>query len=402
MTLWWPTPWESKRDRLYCTDDSLWHNRYRQWHRRPAQPHPALDAGYGNGFLKGMVLTMQGFFHTIAETLKSGHDAVLCSVLSSSGSTPRGAGAKMAVWEDGNTLGTIGGGPVELTVARQAATIFTGRRSYRKDFCLAPNQVEDLGMICGGSVTVYYQYFDHQAPENIAFLQQVSGLLERDFDAWLITRVEEGSQAIRMGIYDEIQGLRFDDPLTEEELRPHLKRRSVFLEGNPAYYIEPIVQKGRVYIFGGGHVGRALAPVLRDIDFRVTVYDNRPQLAKTGQFSPGINVILGDYREIGAHLTLTERDYVVIMTPGHQADYEVLAQVLRTPATYVGCIGSRHKIAVTRDRLLKAGFTQAALDRIHAPIGLDIGADTPQEIAISVAAELIVHRSAGRERHESR
>lgn len=335
---------------------------------------------------------MKELFHALAEALRSGHDAVLCSILASSGSTPRGAGAKMAVFQDGSTLGTIGGGAVELTASRQASEVFTTGRSYLKGFTLAPNQVEDIGMICGGNVTVTYQFFDHQKPESLSFLQRICELLEGDSNAWLVSRMEE-DQVVQMGVFDEIRGLQFADCMTEQELRPHLKYRAIYLKGEPAYYIEPLVRKGRVYIFGGGHVGSALAPVLQNIDFRVTVYDNRPRLAEPGWFPQGIAVILGDYRDIDARVSLTESDYAVIMTPGHQADYEALEQVLRTPATYVGCIGSRNKISITRQRLLQAGFTEADLARIHAPIGLDIGAETPEEIAISVAGELIAHRA---------
>lgn len=338
---------------------------------------------------------MKTLFRAMAQTLEAGQDTVLCSILASSGSTPRGAGAKMAVFEDGSTLGTIGGGAVELAAARQAFQVFTTGESYLKGFCLSPNEVEDIGMICGGNVTVYYQFLDHKRPEDLSFVQRVCQLLEEDTDAWLVSRLE-GGKVVGAGIFDRDRGLQFMDRSEEAALLPHLKYRSIYLKGQSSCYIEPIVQKGQVYIFGGGHVGRALAPVLRDIDFRVTVYDNRPQLAQPGQFPAEIGFILGDYRDIGAHITLTQSDYVVIMTPGHQADYEVLEQALRTPATYVGCIGSRHKVAATQARLLQAGLTRADLERIHSPIGLEIGADTPKEIAISVAAQLIAHRAARR------
>ena len=147
------------------------------------------------------------------------------------------------------------------------------------------------------------------------------------------------------------------------------------------------------YIFGGGHVGTALAPVLASVGFRVVIYDNRPDFAKPDHYPSAEQVILGDYLDIGAHLTLTENDYVCIMTPGHQADREVLLQALRSPATYIGCIGSRHKIAATNAYLMANGIPEADLSRVHAPIGLEIYGQTPAEIAVSVAAEMIRHRA---------
>ena len=104
-------------------------------------------------------------------------------------------------------------------------------------------------------------------------------------------------------------------------------------------------------------------------------------------------MIFGDYEKLSETLTIGPEDYVVIMTPGHQADRAVLLQAMRTDATYVGCIGSRRKIAATNAFLMENGIPEAALARIHAPIGLAIEAQTPDEIAISVAAELILHRA---------
>ncbi len=126
---------------------------------------------------------------------------------------------------------------------------------------------------------------------------------------------------------------------------------------------------------------------------RRRVYDNRPGFATPEHYPQAERVILGDYLDIGAHLTLTENDYVCIMTPGHQADREVLLQAMRSPATYIGCIGSRHKIASTNEYLMENGIPEAELARIHAPIGLDILGQTPAEIAVSIAAEMILHRA---------
>ena len=116
-------------------------------------------------------------------------------------------------------------------------------------------------------------------------------------------------------------------------------------------------------------------------------------LKKDEHYPQAERVILGDYLDIGAHLTLTENDYVCIMTPGHQADREVLLQAMKTPACYVGCIGSRHKIKSTCAYLMENGIPEEDLTRIHAPIGLDILGQTPAEIAVSIAAEMILHRA---------
>lgn len=203
----------------------------------------------------------------------------------------------------------------------------------------------------------------------------------------------DGGCVSAMGTFDEAHGLRFTDCITPEALRPMLLSNAFTKKGDPGYYIEPLTQAGHAYIFGGGHVGTALAPVLASVGFRVVIYDNRPDFAKPDHYPSAEQVILGDYLDIGAYLTLTENDYVCIMTPGHQADREVLLQALRSPATYIGCIGSRHKIAATNAYLMANGIPEADLARVHAPIGLEIYGQTPAEIAVSVAAEMIRHRA---------
>ena len=158
-------------------------------------------------------------------------------------------------------------------------------------------------------------------------------------------------------------------------------------------YVEPLCHAGSVYIFGGGHVGRALVPVLATVGFRVVMYDNREELAKKENYPMASEVIFGSFSDISGKVALTANDYAVVMTPGHQADYEILSQVLKSSATYIGCIGSRTKVAKTRERLKGDGYTEEDIARVHAPIGLPILAETPEEIAISIAAEMIEHRA---------
>ena len=158
----------------------------------------------------------------------------------------------------------------------------------------------------------------------------------------------------------------------------------VWMQGTPAVYTEPLTQPGCVYLFGAGHVGQALVPVLEYVGFAVTVYDPRQEL--TEKFS---DVICAPYAELEDHITLTPYDSVVVMTPGHMADFEVLHRILRHPLSYIGCIGSRHKIATTNAYLMANGIPEADLSRVHAPIGLEIYGQTPAEIAISIAGEMI-------------
>ena len=205
--------------------------------------------------------------------------------------------------------------------------------------------------------------------------------LDESVDLWLLL-VLDGERVKDFRVLT-----RGDIPQEQQEL---FTTRALWRGGR---YIEPLARAGRVYIFGGGHVGCALVPVLAAVGFRVTMYDNREELAKPERYPAADEVIFGSFADISGKVTLTADDYAVVMTPGHQADHEILSQVLRSDATYIGCIGSRGKVAKTRERLRADGFTEAEIDRVHAPIGLPILAETPEEIAISIAAEMIEHRA---------
>ena len=336
---------------------------------------------------------MKTIFTALQDQLQRGGCAVLCSILASSGSAPRGEGAKMAVFPDGSTVGTIGGGAVEYQSAQMALEALKTGSSHTHAFRLSPNDVEDIGMVCGGNVTVYFQYL---SPERLTLIEEICRLLDADSgSSWLVTVIRD--EAVwEMGVYDRTNGLRFTDAIGLPDLEPLLQSGGVLHKGNPAYYVEPLTTAGTVYLFGGGHVGQALVPFLVMTGFRVVVFDSRPHAAVPERFPGAFRVILGDYARIGDFVTLTADDYAVIMTPGHQSDRLLLSQVLRTPVTYVGCIGSRHKVAKTRELLLADGIPDADIHRIHSPIGLPIGGETPQEVALSVAAELVAHRSGHR------
>lgn len=332
---------------------------------------------------------MKKIFNTLRQELEAGRAAVLCGIVASHGSTPRGAGARMLVLKGGETSGTIGGGAVEVQAARLAGELLENRQSRFESYRLAPGDVADIGMICGGDVRVYFQYFDPADQAAREALETALTLLDGPGASWLVTEMDGGSW--RMGTYDRKSGLRGLD-VPPERLEPLLGSRGMLDEGETALFAEPLTRAGTVYLFGGGHVGRELAHILAMADFRVVVYDQREL---TRGFFPDVSALLrGPFTEALERVgPVTAEDYVVIMTPGHQGDYEVLAQALRTPARYIGCIGSRKKTAAARERLLADGFTEADVGRVYAPIGLPIGGETPAEVAVSVAAQLIACRS---------
>ena len=230
---------------------------------------------------------MKAILDEMLAALSRGERVVLSSILASSGSVPRGAGAKMAVFEDDRVLGTIGGGAVErLSIQRAQDALKNGGSNELKSYNLHPSEVASTGMICGGAVTVYFQFFAPEQAADIAVLKRWREMLSEGVDLWLLLALDG----------EQVRDFRV---LTREELPPERKdlftTRALWRDG---VYIEPLARAGRAYIFGGGHVGCALVPVLASVGFRVTMYDNRTELAKPEHYPAAEEVILGDFRDI--------------------------------------------------------------------------------------------------------
>ena len=311
---------------------------------------------------------MREFFREIVHALEEGRPVELVSIAASDGSTPRGAGAMMAVFPGGGITGTIGGGNVEFECQRLAAELLERGGDALRQFRFTLGDAASLGMVCGGGVTVQFQYLPAGEQRIIAVLRDLIEADGGNRDTWLLRRIE-------------------GEP---EELELLCGNQAVFAR---KWLSIPVVKAGRTYLFGGGHVSQALVPVLASLGFRPVVYDDRPEFADPALFPKAEKTLCGDFARLSEQVTVTPEDYVVVMTRGHQADYEVLTQVLRSGAKYLGCIGSKRKLALCRERLLAAGFTDEEYARLHAPIGLAIGAQTPEEIAVSVAAEMIAVRA---------
>ena len=157
-------------------------------------------------------------------------------------------------------------------------------------------------------------------------------------------------------------------------------------------FIEPILPIPQLYIFGAGHVAYNLYQTAHLAGFAVTVIDDRESYANRERFSQAADVIADDFDQATARLTISESAYLVIVTRGHRDDMRVLRWAVRTPARYIGMIGSRRKVLTIYKELANEGFSSEEFERVHAPVGLEIGAVTPEEIAVAITAELIALR----------
>lgn len=340
---------------------------------------------------------MRTLFQLLEESLNRGKDAVLVSIVKSSGSTPRGTGARMLVTEYGRIGGTIGGGAVEYHSEGVAKEVLSTKRSRMEHFCLRQNEVQDLGMICGGDVEVHFEYISARFPGHAALLRHIGALYETGEEFWLLQNIsseEEGTMAIYAGT-GGLVGMQVPDSVIDE-LKVNRSERPVQIEGDgQIFYCEKQNNRCRVFIFGGGHVSQALVPALGAVDFRCIILEDREEFCRPELFPGAESVLLIENSHIEDYVHITAADYVCIMTRGHKDDLMVQAQVLKTPAAYIGVIGSRHKRAGVFAKLKEMGYTERELERVVTPIGLPIGAETPAEIAVSIAAQLIERRAHG-------
>jgi len=314
---------------------------------------------------------MQKIFEAIKNELAKGKECLLATIIASSGSTPRGKGAYMVVGETGRICGTIGGGSLEYNVILQGQRQISLRKNFLYEYTLTMERSAELGMICGGTCTILYQYL---CQEDLHLMEKGLVVSQSKEPYWLLLPVEEGKLQILQGAAD-FQG---DGLVTV---------------GTAQYYAEQFNFDGKVYIFGGGHLAQEVVPVLSHLGFRCVVLDDREEFAKPELFGGAEEVLLADFKALLNVVQLREKDYVAVMTRGHLHDADVERFVLNTPAGYIGVVGSRRKAQITRETLLGEGFNPEQLDRIITPIGLDIGSETPAEIAISIAAQFIQVRA---------
>ena len=333
---------------------------------------------------------MRKLLSILARTLEQGEAAVLVTVIASSGSTPRGAGARMLVSAGGLLAGTIGGGAVEHRCIALAQEMLGGSHPAQRDFALNQEDNAGLGMVCGGSVQVHFLPILGGDGTTAALCREGLERFAAGVPFWLLTPLQAGDS---LALWPTGGGVGSSALAPGDSLPLDPEIRSV---NGKRWFIEQLQGAGTVYLFGGGHVAQALVPVLAPLDFPCVVLEDRKEFARPELFPLARAARLIDFSRIGDQVFITGEDYVCIMTRGHQNDLLVQQQVLRTPARYIGLIGSVRKAAAASASLRRLGFSEAELARIVTPIGLPIGGRSPAEIAISIAAQLVQYRASGR------
>jgi xanthine dehydrogenase accessory factor len=337
--------------------------------------------------------------------LSAGRPSVWCSVIETRGSTPQKAGAAMLVFPDGSQLGTLGGGCIEAEVKQRALGVLagTGETPVRPElltFCLDDDYGWDDGLICGGRMTILADpLLDPPAHDYLARLHDLVETGQGAIEAIALNgdHSPPGSRFL-FDAQGQFVASRSGAPAPEEVSRhlPELSRRPAPGIHQGVAYL-PILPRVTVWIIGGGHVGHAVGRLASEADFDLAVLDDRASYVSAERFPTAKQRLVGDIGRTLAEMAplLRGSDYVLIVTRGHRHDEEALYHLAPTRAGYVGMIGSKRKIRLIYEDLQARGLAVETLNRVHAPLGFDIGSQTVPEIAISIVAELIACRNLG-------
>jgi xanthine dehydrogenase accessory factor len=303
----------------------------------------------------------------ILKTISSDKKAVLLVVAESSNSSPGRQRFKMVITEDAEQFGTIGGGIMEKDMVEYALDLLFGNESrlIKKLHHTDKTKFEKSGMICGGYQTIIFSVIDKSQTtlvENI-----LSSIKEKQNNKLIIT-----PKTIEYSAADSMQTVSFTYKSDEDwEYRENIGL--------------PLI----AYIAGGGHVGLAVSRIMKTLGFYVVVFDHREDVFTIEQNSFADEIIITRYEDIGKKIIESERSYIIIVTPMHTGDEATLKSVIDKKVNYIGMMGSKRKIKNIFDALLADGIDGELLQKVHTPIGIEIEAETPEEIAISIAAEII-------------
>jgi len=351
---------------------------------------------------------MEQVFRAASEELSANNEMVIATVVKTSGSTPQKPGAKLLVRADGSGVGTLGGGCVEGDIWFASSQLLkSGGNAEMRDYELNEDLAAQDGLVCGG--TMYFlldpirddaeidpinkevlDAYDGGAPVAVASLMKAAPSSPQVVGSKLLIR-ENGSTLGTLGTDDL-------DKQAQQEARTLMamgKNSYITTDTGAEFFIEAYTTPSTLVLAGGGHVSKAISNIATTLGFKIIVIDDREEFSNPERFPEADQTIVGDYGSSFSNLKIGTNSFVVIATRGHRHDASATAAAMRTPASYVGLLGSKRKTILIFEELFLEGFNMEEVQSVRSPIGLDISARTPEEIALSIMAEIVGFRLGG-------
>ncbi len=321
----------------------------------------------------------------------AGKGVGLATVVATWGSSPRPVGSQLAVDDTGAMVGSVSGGCVESAVVGEALKTIADRIPRLLDFGVSNEQAWEVGLACGGKLQVYVERVGRQ---RAALIDRLLADRRAGKPVALATELDGGAQCIvyRDGTAGE---LRLSPDALAKAQRALADDKSGMIDAERRVFLFVVNPPLRLVLVGAVHIAQALAPMAALAGYKVTVIDPRRSFATDARF-PGVDLVPEWPDEAMAGMNIDSRTAVVTLTHDPKVDDPALHAALRSPAFYVGCLGSRKTHAGRRARLVEAGFRETDLARLHGPVGMAIGARTPAEIAVSILAEMtaVLHKAS--------
>lgn len=351
---------------------------------------------------------MHEVFREAVNILENDNPMVVATVIRTKGSTPQKPGAKLLVRKDGSGIGTLGGGCVEGDIWFAASQLMKrgGNAQYR-EYQLNEDLAADDGLVCGG--TMYFLIDPVYKPqEYLQYAKEIDAAYRGEGSVAIANLIKpspnsnlplggkmfirenghsEGTLGDRL-VDDEAKGKAF-------ELMVHGKNEYVTTENGTEYFVEAFTTPPQIVICGGGHVSKSIAAHAKPLGFRLFITDDREEFANNQRFPEADMIVPKKPEEALKDLPITPNTFIVVATRGHKFDNVALAAAANTPARYVGLLGSKRKTIMIYEDLVRMGISIERLREIRSPIGLDISARTPEEIAISIISEILMFRLGG-------
>ena len=351
---------------------------------------------------------MKEVFEDAVEKLGKGEPVVVATVIRTKGSTPQKPGAKLLVRQDGSGIGTLGGGCVEGDIWFAAKQLMQrGGAAEYKEYELNEELAAEDGLVCGG--TMYFLIDPVYSPEDyLPYAEEISGAYQGEGSVALATVIKSGDDGIsvigdKLFIREngEIEGSLGSEDIDVAaidkafELMVHGRNEYVITATGAEYFIEAYTTPPQLVICGGGHVSRALASLAKPLEFRLFITDDREEFANQNRF-PEADIVVNEKPEDALpNLPINPNTFIVVATRGHRYDNTALLAAAKTSAKYVGLMGSKRKTILIYEDLMRGELSLERIREIRSPIGLDIRARTPEEIAISIMSEILMFRLGG-------
>ncbi len=335
---------------------------------------------------------MRAALETCRQWEAEGKQVAAATVVAVSGSTPRREGARLLISSAGDTWGSVSNGCVEGDVAAHAAEVLRTGRPHLAAYGITDEFAFNVGLSCGGSIEVFIEPW-----------AGLAGLLDGgpgEGFVGAVATVMDGPGQGAHGLFDRERGwVAGDLPASlEGQLAPAVaaavdaERSHILPAGESRVFIEVVTPAPRLLLFGAGHTAEALAPMAAAAGFRVFICDPRPALALPERYPEAAEVLVGWPDQLVPMVAPDRRTYAVLLAHDPKIEIPLLPLLLATPARYIGVLGSRKTQADRVARLTAEGWPAEQVARLHGPVGLDIGAVTPEEVAVSIVAQVVAVR----------